>query len=294
MNIFRINLFFMLFSPLIAILFGIYIAYYNELSIFPFSSNIVSVLLGLPLSILIAYKLKIRFERNIITVSFISFILIGISFLFSGIDGHRWIFAGNIPLDISMLIAPITLYLISKSLNQRKFFAVLLATSIGLLLVAQPDAGQTTAFGFGAAIIFLFTRSLSYLIRLFVFIIISAIIILAWCQPDALPAINQVELIVRLALKMGILGILGIIVTLFLLIAPLILALKQQKKVDDADRILALAYMGYFLTQFIVTGLGNFPVPIIGAGAAPVLGWYIILGFLIVNKSNYDIAHYDK
>jgi hypothetical protein len=33
----------------------------------------------------------------------------------------------------------------------------------------------------------------------------------------------------------------------------------------------------YFLASFVVPFVGNFPVPVFGAGAGPVLGWYALL-----------------
>jgi hypothetical protein len=33
----------------------------------------------------------------------------------------------------------------------------------------------------------------------------------------------------------------------------------------------------YLLASFVVTFVGNFPVPVFGAGAGPVLGWYALL-----------------
>jgi cell division protein FtsW (lipid II flippase) len=172
---------------------------------------------------------------------------------------------------------------------------LLLATSTGLILVVQPDAGQATAFGLGAVIIFLLTGTLSYLHRFLVRIVLGMSIVIAWYQPDTLPPVKQVELILQLAITMGILGVFGIVLTIFLLIFPIFLAFKQQaKKINDDDWVLAVAYMVYFLTQLLVTGLGNFPVPIIGAGAAPVLGWYLILGFLIIKKSYYGVNNYSS
>ncbi|WP_131783228.1 hypothetical protein [Legionella gresilensis] len=285
MKIQKINLFFILLSPLMAIIFGVFVAYHNELSILPFTSNLIGVFLGIPISILIACELKNKFVQNIIFVASLGLILIGSSFLFPGVnDIHRWVFVGSIPLNMSMIIIPLMLYIISKLISQRKYFALLLFTSIEFILVIQPDAGQTTSFGFGSIILFLLARNLSYLDGLFVFIIFAMSIIFAWYQPDALSAVKQVELILRLAITMGLLGILGIILTIFILIFPIFLAIKQKLKINYDDGILAITYIIYFLTQLVVTSFGNFPVPIIGAGAAPVLGWYLILGFLI-NKS---------
>jgi hypothetical protein len=36
--------------------------------------------------------------------------------------------------------------------------------------------------------------------------------------------------------------------------------------------------------QFMVTQFGNFPVPIIGVGAAPVLGRFLMVSFSIITE----------
>jgi hypothetical protein len=45
------------------------------------------------------------------------------------------------------------------------------------------------------------------------------------------------------------------------------------------ERIVHLA--AYFLGALAVTQWGNYPVPVMGAGAGPVLGWYAALGILL-------------
>jgi hypothetical protein len=43
---------------------------------------------------------------------------------------------------------------------------------------------------------------------------------------------------------------------------------------------LAASLAVYFTATIAVTELGDFPVPVVGAGAGPVLGWYSLLGIL--------------
>jgi hypothetical protein len=40
-------------------------------------------------------------------------------------------------------------------------------------------------------------------------------------------------------------------------------------------------FLTHLAAQIAVTELGNFPVPVIGAGASPILGWYIMAGLLM-------------
>lgn len=47
---------------------------------------------------------------------------------------------------------------------------------------------------------------------------------------------------------------------------------------EHEARATGFALLLYLLASFIVTFIGNFPVPVFGAGAGPVLGWYALLG----------------
>jgi hypothetical protein len=40
---------------------------------------------------------------------------------------------------------------------------------------------------------------------------------------------------------------------------------------------LHLSFIVYLMAAFAVTEIGNFPVPVIGAGASAILGWYLML-----------------
>ncbi|MDP1604489.1 MAG: hypothetical protein Q8M03_14630 [Legionella sp.] len=156
-----------------------------------------------------------------------------------------------------------------------------------MILAFQPDAGQATAFGIGAFIIFLFNKHIPYSTCFIVFIIINVSIVLAWCQLDPLPAVNQVELIMELAFKMGFLGFVGILFVILILLFPMLITLRHQfSTVNYENCILVLSFIVYFIAQLIVTVFGNYPVPIIGAGAAPVIGWYLILSLTLAENTN--------
>ena len=43
---------------------------------------------------------------------------------------------------------------------------------------------------------------------------------------------------------------------------------------SPSSRLLAAMFATYTVAALVVTELGHFPVPVMGAGAGPVLGWY--------------------
>jgi hypothetical protein len=61
-----------------------------------------------------------------------------------------------------------------------------------------------------------------------------------------------------------------------LLLAPMIVARAR----GGAAGALALAFIVYLLAAVAATFCGNYPVPVMGAGAGPVLGWYAMAASL--------------
>jgi hypothetical protein len=180
-----------------------------------------------------------------------------------------------------MVLTPLILYAISWTLNRNQILSIILAISVSVIHVLQPDAGQATAFGCAAITIFLLTCDVPLEIRLIGIISIGIGVCLAWRQPDSLPAVEQVELILHLAIRIGSLGVAGIVLSISSLLAPLLYTLQNQKIKGNND-VLAIAYIIYLVSAFCVTELGNYPVPIIGSGASPILGYYIILGLTLI------------
>ena len=44
--------------------------------------------------------------------------------------------------------------------------------------------------------------------------------------------------------------------------------------------ILSISFIVYLLASLVVTELGHFPVPVIGAGFSSVFGWFLMLSFI--------------
>jgi hypothetical protein len=270
-----------LLSPLIGIFFGAFIAYQNNISMIAFSSNIIAVVLGIPLALLLG-SMHASFQRHLIILSIVLLGLMSASLLSLDITGvHRWITIGPTYINISMILAPLILYAISTSLGRYKFFSVLLAISVSVIHVLQPDAGQATALGCAAIVIFLLTRGVPFEIRLIGITSIGVGITLAWRQPDSLPAVEHVEHILHLAVRIGSLGVAGIVLSIISLLTPIFYILKHQHISRD-NTVLAIAFIVYLGAAFYVTELGNYPVPIIGAGASSILGYYAIIGLIVV------------
>ena len=270
-----------LLIPLVGSIYGAFIAYHNEISVMAFSSNIIAVVLGIPLALLLG-SMQVQFQRHLIILSLLVLGLMAASLLSLDIAGiHRWIAIGPTYINISMVLTPLILYVISTSLDRYKFLSVILAIGVSVIHILQPDAGQATALGCAAIVIFLLTSGVPFEIRLTGIISIGVGICLAWRQPDSLLAVEHVEHILHLTARIGSLGVAGIALSIISLLTPILFTLKYQK-VSSHNGVLAIAFIVYLVAAFCVTELGNYPVPIIGAGASSILGYYAIIGFAVV------------
>ena len=64
------------------------------------------------------------------------------------------------------------------------------------------------------------------------------------------------------------------VVAMALLLAPMLVAR------GGAAGALALGFAVYALAAVAATFCGDYPVPVMGAGAGPVLGWYAMVAYL--------------
>lgn len=271
----------MLISPLAGLLFGMLITYLNNFPINIFTSNFVAIALGMPLAMLIGSRIQ---EIPSYLLLMAGLLLMSLSLFSESTEGvNRWVHIGSISLNIAMITTPLFLYIITNVLDHKK--RLVFTLSLLFIFILQPDAGQATAFSAASILIFLFNKKSSSSFRYISSMIFILAAVIAWYQPDTLPAVMQVESIVQLALNMGVWGIVGLALAIGILIAPILFRiLSKELTVNDEDYLLSLACIVYFVTQIVVTGIGNFPVPIMGAGAAPMLGWYLILGMTSIKQ----------
>lgn len=235
---------------------------------FAFIPNLTGILIGALLFRLNIYKL-IRIHPRAWSVVLLA--LVASTLLLPGQAGvHRWI----LNVNASMIIAPALLLCIHASSN---YVATII---MSILLLWQPDAGQATAFGAAAMPLFLLNGKLPRGIRIATVTLIATLVGLAWTRPDSLQPVEHVEGILNLIYDNGTLPIL--MAAFVLLFQPFGVRLKFTIKSCDQNAFaLASALTIYAVTQFIVTAFAPYPVPIIGAGIAPVIGWYIILNGLL-------------
>jgi cell division protein FtsW (lipid II flippase) len=184
---------------------------------------------------------------------------------------HRWLSLGPIQLNVSSALAPLIL-VGPRSLDERaRKLAVWAALIAEVVLIVQPDAGQATALSAGVLPLLFDHPSFRVSSRLALALALVLLATLAWLRHDPLPSVECVERILFLAYSKGALWVAAAVLAAATLLVPFLASARGWPSAT------VRAPICYVVATFVVTFVGNFPVPVFGAGAAPVLGWYALL-----------------
>jgi len=243
------------------------------------TSNLVFVVVGWLISCYVIYKNSKSINGTLLTCLIIA--LYALTFVDPGIDNvHRWLSVGPISLYISSIFGPILIIELWALLKDNKDLWVSVITiTVAILLVFQPDASQLTAFAIPMGII-LYHKVSNRFLSLFTIGILIFLVVRSWIHLDTLPAVDYVEEILGLVMNMGLIwSFLGII-SLILIPLPFFVILNHKERL--LSRLLGL----YFTILIITTFFGNFPVPLMGYGISPIIGYLLAMTWMIKNKDN--------
>ena len=219
---------------------------------------------------------KIRFNSSIIIVV-VLFILL--TFVDSGFQGvNRWISMGPFKFYVASIVIPILITeLCSLSQLQHWLISMLITIFVSILFALQPDASQLTAFII-PMIILLWSKTNKGILRLGITAILSIIMVNAWLHLDILPPVSYVEDILSVVGNMGILWLfLGVI---SLIILPLPFIFFAPKNLRLSSTCIGI----YFIIILISTIFGNFPVPLMGYGISPIIGYFVSITWFVKAK----------
>jgi len=178
---------------------------------------------------------------------------------------RRWVALGPLQLHAASLLVPLAAWTAAQRLDA--IGAVLLAAILAVL-AAQPDAAAVLALTLALGAVALVDKSKRRLAGVLA-VIGAAGVAWALSRPDPLPAVDHVERVVRRAFEAS--PTLGPLAAVALIAVPLAMLWIRR---TPAALALAAAWAGFVLANLIA----NYPAPVIGAGAAPVLGWLMSIG----------------
>lgn len=247
-----------------------------------FGQNVACLIIAwLVTCVAISIKHKTKKSNSLIVMVFISLVIYLLTYIDGGIGGvHRWISIGPIRLYVSSILLPIfivqlwTLFSVKSEL-----LAIVITIIVSIMLFLQPDASQLTAFVV-TMIIIIISKVNSSVLRHIITMLLVTLVILSWIFLDSLPAVPYVEEIVKMVYNMGILWFILGIASLALLPLPFILLAPKSFK------LLYWCVGLYFIIVIISTWFGNFPVPLMGYGVSPIIGYFAAITWLIKHKAD--------
>ncbi len=265
----------LLLTPLPAIAAGCFAAHSAGLPLTSFAPNLAAVVLGIALVLSTrAIRLAVLARVGLLA----SVALLAATLAFRGLDGvHRWLALGPVRLHASAMVLPWLLL----GLARERRAALTIASAVlalGVHLV-QPDAGQQTALVAGLLTLALFERPDDRRgWRLGLAGLGLAALAWTWLRPDPLVPVPQVEEIHQLALRGPATAFVAALGLCSLVGGPAWVLWRTWSSAEYRSLLLAVGVAA--LATLVVPQIGAFPVPVMGAGAGPVLGWYGMLAVL--------------
>ena len=265
-----------LLFPLPALAVGILVMRASGVPATAWGQNLAACVVGILLCLALARpRSSRRGEAGLLAAGVLALGVLAATWLDPGVQGvHRWLGLGPVRLHAGALVLPVVLAtLAGLERAGRRHVSTLLSIATALLLVLQPDAAQATAFAAGAAVL-LVPRSRAEggaWLRLVPLLLLAG---LSWLRRDPLAPVPHVEGIVGLAMEQGAGWGAAAVASLLLLPLPFLAARRT-----GGDR-LGLAIGTYVLVTILAPALGPFPVPVLGQGASPIIGYFAAIGLL--------------
>lgn len=257
-------------GPLPATAVGVAIAEAHDVSWVAYAPNLVALVLGVALVVVVP---RIAGDRLAAWAPGLAALGILATLVGPGIDGvHRWISLGALRLGVSALLAPWILLGLAAGQGRARGHAILAALVAQVVHVVQPDAGQATALAAGALPLLLDRMRAPTPVGVASALALALLAAAAWLRDDPLAAVDHVERILVLGASEGAPWVVAMVAVGAALVACIVVPGRGR-----VPGVVVVGLASYCVATFVVTFFGCFPVPILGAGASPVIGWYSLL-----------------
>jgi hypothetical protein len=269
-------------APLPAVIVGVLTMRQLGVSTLTWSLNIIATALGallwfagrsLP-------PLRHRTTRTFLAAASIATILL--PFASQGMLGvHRWISIGGLRLHAAAIVAPLIILCVAAAATHGISSALAIGTTSALILALQPDAAQTTSLA-AACVVLVGLRKRQPLQAARCVALFLAVSVASFARHDPLPAVTHVEGIFHVAASKGLLPAATAAVALALLPVPFFAAWVRHR------RETALALGVYIAMTLLAPAWGTFPIPLMGYGVSPILGYFIALTVGLGRSSAFE------
>lgn len=258
-----------LLAPIGPLLIGAHVARANGAVIAAFAPNVVATLLGAVVAVLALRASESAWRRAEWVLPLMSLGLLVGTLAAEGFLGvHRWLPLGPLRLNVSTALAPCFFISLSSDAPRTRALGLLSTFAAQGVHLAQPDAAQASALAIGAVplLVVRFTRPVAA--ASVVLLVVGAAF--AWTRFDPLPPVDHVERILWLVASSGAIWVVLASLATAVTFGPSLVAWREHQR----DR--ALMFLSYLVAALGATFVGSFPVALFGAGAGPILGWYLL------------------
>jgi hypothetical protein len=185
---------------------------------------------------------------------------------------HRWVSVAGLRLHAAAIAAPLVLLCVAAAASHRVGRALAITAIAGIILALQPDAAQATSFAAACAVVVLIgagTKQPRHVVAtVALLLVVSAA---SFIRRDPLPPVAHVEEIFGVVASGGTGPAAVATAALLLLPMPFFVAWYRHRRPP------ALALGVYVAMTVLAPAWGTFPVPVMGYGASPILGYFIAL-----------------
>lgn len=214
------------------------------------------------------------FLRAVVLLGIVSVLL---SLFDPGVDGvHRWVELGPLRWNVAFLWLPATSVALVAATRSGLRWSWWAALMIQAALWVQPDASQATAFA-ASFLSILFPTDPRRRAHLGVSLLFALIAASTWTRPDSLAPVAEVEGILQLAVAHSRAVAAVSVVSLIAAAASPLLALSSAQPLASPAGV---ALSVYFLVCTAMPCFGAFPVPLMGMGMSPIVGFWLGIGAL--------------
>lgn len=266
-----------LLAPLPALLVGVLIMRMSDVPAVVWGQNLAAWAVGALLCLAFARpRASSSRGTGFVVVAVLTVAALAATLLAPGVDGvHRWLPLGPVRLHTAAVLLPPLLVALDGLTRARGWWiSTLVALGVAAVLLLQPDAAQATAFAV-AALVLLLPGAGRDPLRLAGMLALPVLAGLSWLRRDPLAPVPHVEEIVDLAAGLGVGWAVAAAVSLLVLPLPFLLAAR------GAARPAALALGTYVALTVLAAFVGVFPVPIMGYGVSPILGYFAGVALLL-------------
>ena len=199
-----------------------------------------------------------------------------------GLEGvRRWVPVGPLQLHAAFIALPVLLVAFGKLLEEGNLRIAAWCTPAAItvaaiVLVLQPDPSQATAFGVAVCVLLFRRRAETSTDWIAAGVILLGALV-AWTRPDPLASVPHVEGIVGLAGNLGAAWVVASLLALAVLPIPFV----ADALTRGHGRSASLAVAVYFGIVSSMPLVGPYPVPILGFGLSPMVGYFGVLGWIV-------------